>query len=72
MFHASDMIKDVSLRLLHLILLGLLDWLKIRYSRRSDTSAISLAVDRPRSQAQADFWNPTGRVGAENRVTHPD
>ena len=44
MFHASDMIKDVSLRLLYLILLGLLGWLTLlgRASSSKDVELLDL------------------------------
>ena len=45
MFHASDMIKDVSLRLLYLILLGLLGWLTL-LGRASSSKDVELLVLR--------------------------
>ena len=57
MFHASDMIRDVSLRLLYLILLGLLSWLTLLRRTSSSQDVESLVLrhevagtppDRPR------------------------
>ena len=45
MFHASDMIKDVSLRLPYLILLGLLGWLTLL--GRASRTHIGRRVLRP-------------------------
>src|SRR5688572_5502498 len=45
MFHASDMIKDVSLRLLYLILFGLLGWLTL-LGRASSSKDVELLVLR--------------------------
>jgi hypothetical protein len=53
MFHASDMIKDVSLRLLYLILLGLLGWLTLLgRASSSKTSSCSSCATRSRYSAE--------------------
>ena len=66
MFHASDMIKDVSVQLLYLILLGLLGWLTL-LGRASSSKDVELLVLR-HEIAVLRRANPKPRLDSADRA----